>query len=52
MSLPKTEPEPEVGRTSPSNSFMAVDFPAPFGPRKPNIEFFRTVRSRAFNAAT
>jgi hypothetical protein len=26
---------PEVGRTNPSNIRSVVDFPAPFGPRKP-----------------
>ena len=52
MSLPKIEPEPAVGRASPSSSFMVVVFPAPFGPKKPKIEFSRTQRSSGFNAAT
>ncbi len=32
---PRTLMLPDVGRVSPSRSFIVVDLPAPLGPRKP-----------------
>ena len=32
---PRTLMRPDVGRVSPSRSFMVVDLPAPLGPRNP-----------------
>ena len=37
MSCPATCPLPEVGVMMPQSMRMVVDFPAPFGPRKPKI---------------
>ena len=37
MLKPPTMPSPEVGRRMPQSIRMVVDFPAPFGPRKPKI---------------
>src|SRR2546428_10097395 len=42
--------EPLVGRTSPSRQRIAVVFPAPFGPRKPNTPPSATARSRPASA--
>ncbi len=41
-SKPLTWAVPEVGVTSPHSIRMAVDFPAPLGPRNPRISPFRT----------
>src|SRR5665811_1195256 len=44
MSLPKIVALPLVGRIKPSRVRMVVDLPAPFGPRKPKISPWLTVR--------
>ena len=41
---------PELGRTSPRSIFSVVDFPAPFGPRKPYIRPSRTLISSSDTA--
>jgi hypothetical protein len=37
---------------SPSSSLMVVVLPAPFGPRKPTIEFFLILRFKELTALT
>jgi hypothetical protein len=32
---------------NPATIFIVVDFPAPFGPRKPTISFLATVKERS-----
>src|ERR1039457_451382 len=44
MSKPATVPLPLLGGRMPQSIRMVVDFPAPFGPRKPNISPFLTSR--------
>ena len=41
---PLTVTEPDVGRSSPMIMRMVVDFPAPFGPRKPVTRPASTVK--------
>src|SRR6202022_1486419 len=43
MGAPSTQPSPAVGRASPTSSFTAVVFPAPFGPRNPKTSARRTL---------
>src|ERR1035437_7804796 len=50
-SKPLTDALPEVGVKSPHNMRMAVDFPAPLGPRKPKISPFSTA-SETWSTAT
>src|SRR5471030_2799926 len=45
-SMPLTRARPEVGVSSPHRMRMAVDFPAPFGPRNPKISPFFTCSER------
>ena len=42
VSRPRMVALPEVGLISSSNVLIVVDFPAPFGPRKPNTSPSRT----------
>src|SRR5260370_5030779 len=41
---------PDVGVSSPHSMRIVVDFPAPFGPRKPKISPFRVARLMWFTA--
>ena len=50
-SKPATRPRPEVGVSSPHSIRMVVDFPAPFGPRKPKISPLGTF-SETWSTAT
>src|SRR5574341_1930268 len=45
MSWPSTYPVPSVGSSNPQSIRMVVDFPAPFGPRKPETSPFLMVKS-------
>lgn len=45
MGFPMSSMLPELGCTRPSSILSVVDFPAPFGPRKPYIRPSRTVMS-------
>jgi len=38
ISLPQTTASPDVLIVNPARILIKVDFPAPFGPSKPNIE--------------
>ena len=51
MSNPKTRARPDVGRSWSRSRRIVVDFPAPFGPRKPKISPVFTSRSRPSTAA-
>src|SRR5664279_2834505 len=51
MSSPSTSPRPEVGRSWSRSRRIVVDFPAPFGPRKPKISPVFTSRSTPSTAA-
>src|SRR6056297_2703198 len=42
MSLPQTRAVPPEGARKPVIIFIVVDFPAPFGPRKPSTSPFAT----------
>jgi hypothetical protein len=42
--------EPEVGGKKPVSIFIVVDFPAPFGPRKPRTSPLETVKERSSTA--
>ena len=50
-SNPFTDPLPAVGVNNPHSIRMVVDFPAPFGPRKPKISPFATF-SETWSTAT
>ena len=50
LSMPKMLAVPAVGRVNPSISLIVVVLPAPFGPRKPKIEFWCTFMSNALSA--
>ena len=43
-SLPHTAASPPWPRSRPMSSFWVVDFPAPLGPRKPNISPLPTAK--------
>ena len=45
VSMPNAEHVPLVGLISPRMSLMVVVLPAPFGPRKPKMDCFGTLRS-------
>jgi hypothetical protein len=45
-SVPRTETSPSWGRWSPRTMEMAVDFPAPLGPRRARVSPRATSRSR------
>ena len=47
---PRTAVLPAVGRTSPRIARIVVDFPAPFGPRKPVTVPGETVNERSSTA--
>ncbi len=55
-SLPTSKPPisavPEVGFSRPLSMLMVVVFPAPLGPRKPNISPLRISRFSPFTALT
>lgn len=36
MSTPSSVTVPDVGANRPLSTFISVDFPAPFGPKRPN----------------
>jgi hypothetical protein len=44
-SNPATRAEPPVGRASVQSMEIVVDFPAPLGPRKPNVSPLDTSKS-------
>ena len=50
MSRPQSLTVPEVFLERPARMLMKVDFPAPFGPRRPKIEPRGTFRSTPFRA--
>src|SRR5713226_5809729 len=51
-SMPATRAVPAVGVSSVQRIEMVVDFPAPLGPRKPNISPWRTSRSMPRTASS
>src|SRR3989344_1083774 len=48
---PRTLTSPELGNKTPDNAFIAVLFPAPFGPINPNISPSSTSKEIPFNAS-
>ena len=51
-SVPATRTSPAVGASKPVSSLMVVDFPEPFGPRKPNSVPAATCKFRSRTAIT
>ena len=51
MSCPQISAVPSVGGRNPVIILMVVDFPAPFGPRKPSTSPFATVKEMPFTAS-
>jgi len=52
MVSPRIAMVPLVGRMRPSRALSVVVFPAPFGPRRPTIWPWRTVKDKSSTATT
>ena len=50
ISIPSMNTSPEVAPIQPQSIRIVVDFPAPFGPRKPTIPPFSTEKVTLFMA--